>query len=141
MGLLEYTSNEMFSSTELVKKSEMIFEKLNNNEIDKAIILRDGKPSFMLYDFKEYELLIKDYLQIQDELKELKSSETKKEIYKEPKIKEKTELTKQTNDLSQLDELDSDELTKALAQIDNLDLTFNKKKVTKKSESLKEFWD
>ena len=37
MGLLQYTSNEMFSSTELVRKSKNIFDKLNKNEIEKAI--------------------------------------------------------------------------------------------------------
>ncbi len=51
MGLLQYTSNEMFSSTELVRKNKYIFDKLNKNEIEKAIILRDGKPGIILMDF------------------------------------------------------------------------------------------
>ena len=42
MGLLQYTSNEMFSSTELVRKNKYIFDKLNKNEIEKAIILCEG---------------------------------------------------------------------------------------------------
>ena len=37
MGLLQYTSNEMFSSTELVRKSKNIFDKLNKNELEKVI--------------------------------------------------------------------------------------------------------
>ena len=54
MGLLQYTSNEMFSSTELVRKSKNIFDKLNKNEIEKAIVLRDGKPGIILLDFDSY---------------------------------------------------------------------------------------
>ena len=50
MGLLQYTSNEMFSSTELVRKSKNIFDKLNKNDIEKAIVLRDGKPAVILLD-------------------------------------------------------------------------------------------
>ena len=34
MSLLQYTSNEMFSSTELVRKNKNIFDKLNKKEID-----------------------------------------------------------------------------------------------------------
>jgi hypothetical protein len=55
----------MYSSTELIRKSKTIFNKIINNEIDKAIILRDGKPSFMLLDFDKYEKIMAEY----DELK------------------------------------------------------------------------
>ncbi len=55
MNYLRYSSDEMFSSTELIRKSKKIFDKLNKKEIEKAIILRDGKPGFMLLDFQTYE--------------------------------------------------------------------------------------
>jgi hypothetical protein len=45
MSLLQYSSKEMFSATDLVRKNKSIFDKLNSKEIQKAVILRDGKPS------------------------------------------------------------------------------------------------
>ena len=65
MGHLLYSSNEMYSSTDLIRKSKTIFNKIISKEIDKAIILRDGKPSFMLLDFDKYEKIMAEY----DELK------------------------------------------------------------------------
>ena len=64
MSLLQYTSDEMFSATDLVRKNKSIFDKLQKKEIEKAIILRDGKPSIMMLDFSEYEKLMKDYLRL-----------------------------------------------------------------------------
>ena len=64
MSLLQYTSDEMFSATDLVRKNKSIFDKLQKKEIEKAIILRDGKPSIMMLDFSEYEKLMKDYLNL-----------------------------------------------------------------------------
>ena len=61
MNYLRYSSDEMFSSTELIRKSKKIFDKLNKKEIEKAIILRDGKPGFMLLDFATYEKIMKNY--------------------------------------------------------------------------------
>lgn len=69
MGLLQYTSDEMYSSTELVRKSKNIFDKLNKKEIEKAIILRDGKPGIILLDFNEYEKIMKDYLELKNKIK------------------------------------------------------------------------
>ncbi len=85
MNPLLYSSNEMFSSTELIRKSKMIFDKLLKSEIEKAIILRDGKPGFMLLDFEKYEELMKEYL----ELKENASKPVQKEeviTQKEPEV-------------------------------------------------------
>ena len=144
MGLLEYTSDEMFSSTELVRKSKMIFDKLNDNDIEKAIILRDGKPSFMLYDFKRYEKLIKEHLEMKKELENLKSLSTIDEtlVQKEKQIiEDEIKPIKDSNEISEIDEIDNDELSNALAQIDNMDFTLNKEEVEKKAEPLKEFWD
>jgi hypothetical protein len=61
MSYLLYSSDEMFSATELLRKSKNIFDKVSTNKIDKAIILRDGKPTFLLFDFKKYESIMKDY--------------------------------------------------------------------------------
>ena len=80
MGLLQYTSNEMFSSTELVRKSKNIFDKLNKNEIEKAIILRDGKPGIILLDFNQYEKIINDYLSLKEKNINTVSSENKKQV-------------------------------------------------------------
>lgn len=118
MSLLQYTSKEMFSSTDLIRKSKMVFDKINNKEIEKAIILRDGKPSFMLMDFTKYEELITEYL----ELKELVN------IYDNKK--KKTTNEKLTQDVSHetKNEIDNKELEKALAEIEKLDFNTSEKK-------------
>ena len=77
MGLLQYTSNEMFSSTELVRKSKNIFDKLNKNEIEKAIVLRDGKPGIILLDFNYYEQIMAEYLSLKGENPELNIQKAK----------------------------------------------------------------
>ena len=68
MNLLQYTSEEMYSSTDLIRKSKMIFEKLQKKKIEKAIILRDGKPGFMLLDFETYEKLMTEYIYLKESL-------------------------------------------------------------------------
>lgn len=134
MSLLQYTSKEMFSSTDLIRKSKMVFDKINNKEIEKAIILRDGKPSFMLMDFTKYEELITEYL----ELKELVN------IYDNKK--KKTTNEKLTQDVSHetKDEIDNKDLEKALAEIEKLDFNTSEKKQLsneEKKEQLKDFWE
>lgn len=134
MSLLQYTSKEMFSSTDLIRKSKMVFDKINNKEIEKAIILRDGKPSFMLMDFTKYEELITEYL----ELKELVN------IYDNKK--KKTTNEKLTQDVSHetKNEIDNKELEKALAEIEKLDFNTSEKKQLsneEKKEQLKDFWE
>jgi hypothetical protein len=132
MDLLQYRSNEMFSSTELIRKSKMVFDKISKKEIDKAVILRDGKPSFMLMDFKMYEELINDYLELKEK------SKTKPKVIKEEKEKlipleeEKEEI---------FDEINNDDLEDALAQIEQLDLELKKEPVLHKEEQLKDFWE
>jgi len=91
MGLLLYKSNEMFSSTELIRKSKTIFNKIIDNEIDKAIIMRDGKPGFLLMDFKKYEEIMGEFenLKVQISEKNSKNSSPKKVLeVKTPKIEE-----------------------------------------------------
>ena len=125
MGLLQYTSNEMFSSTELVRKSKNIFDKLNKNEIEKAIILRDGKPGIILLDFNQYEKIMNDYLK----LKEKSLNQNIK--------KENIEYQKQN-----IEEIPKEEFQNALDEIDKLELSFDSNSAKNdKIEPLKEFWD
>lgn len=135
MNLLQYTSKEMFSSTELIRKSKMVFDKLSNNEIEKAVILRDGKPSFILLDFDKYETIIEDYERLQKENKKLK--EKKNQIPQSNKESDNNILKNKKEE-----EISSDELEKALAQIDKLDMDLEKKiESNQKQEALKDFWE
>jgi hypothetical protein len=96
MGLLLYKSDEMYSSTELIRKSKMIFDKVLEKKIDKAIILRDGKPCFLLMEFKKYEKIMSDY----EDLKHYVESLTKNgSIKKSKKIKLIKEETKELHEI------------------------------------------
>lgn len=133
MGLLQYTSNEMFSATELIRKSKLIFDKLNNNEIEKAIILRDGKPSFMLLDFNKYENLINEYLLLKEQLDNTKANKNHQSNISKKDIENTNESIQEIND---------DDLKDALAKIDELDFELDKQTISNdKNEALKEFWD
>ncbi|CAM3488287.1 hypothetical protein [Arcobacter aquimarinus] len=127
MGLLQYTSDEMYSSTELVRKSKNIFDKVNKKEIEKAIILRDGKPGIILLDFNEYEKIMKDYLELKNKIK----SNQKDEL----EIKENIKISKTDKD---------EDFNNALQEIEKLDFNFDtqlKNDLKEKEEPLKEFWD
>ena len=132
MNLLQYKSNEMVSSTELIRKSKNIFNKLQNKDIEKAVILRDGKPSFMLMDFKKYEELINEYLELKEKAK------TKTKVIKE-EIQELPSLPKVKEEV--FDEINNDDLEDALAQIEQMDLELQKEPVLQKDEQLKDFWE
>lgn len=143
MDPLHYTSEEMYSSTELIRKSKKIFDKLNKKEIEKAIILRDGKPGFMLLEFSEYEKIMKEYLT----LKQMNSNSNKK-INEEIKV---TKDEKETKIEHQKVELSEKDLEEALKEIENLnigdesnfidsDSSINEKTIEQK-EALKEFWE
>lgn len=142
MNPLQYTSDEMFSSTELIRKSKMVFDKLQKKEIEKAIILRDGKPSFMLIDFSQYEKLMKEYLFLKEaNNKKVPSSTPKKEIQKREIQDTSSEEKKEEDKAISNKELNEQDLENALAQIDDLDLdNLNKDEPTEK-EPLKEFWE
>jgi ribosomal protein L22 len=132
MDLLQYRSNEMFSSTELIRKSKMVFDKISKKEIEKAVILRDGKPSFMLMDFKKYEELINEYLELKEKAK------TKTKVIKD-EIQELPSLPKVKEEI--FDEINNDDLEDALAQIEQMDLELQKEPVLQKDEQLKDFWE
>ena len=128
MGLLEYTSKEMFSSTELVRRSKYIFDKLNSNEIEKAIILRDGKPGVILLDFNYYEELINEYLT----LKEKKQNE--KTVIKPDLLSEK--VLPNNNDIYK-----EDKVEEVFEKKDDNEFSFDSDFTLDKNEPLKEFWD
>lgn len=143
MSLLQYTSKEMFSSTELVRKSKNIFDKLNRKEIEKAIILRDGKPNTILLDFEEYEKIMTDYLKlkgkdtVESPLIESEKNETvksDKNISKKENIEDKR--------ISSNTKIEDEDFQAALNKIDDLEFFTDSNQLKKdKDETLKEFWD
>ncbi|MCG3651551.1 hypothetical protein L5F32_04620 [Aliarcobacter butzleri] len=143
MSLLQYTSKEMFSSTELVRKSKNIFDKLNRKEIEKAIILRDGKPNTILLDFEEYEKIMTDYLKLKGkDIVEIPSIESEKnetvKIDKNISKKENIEDTK----ISSNTKIEDEDFQAALNKIDDLEFFTDNNELKKdKDETLKEFWD
>lgn len=162
MNPLLYSSSEMFSSTELIRKSKMIFDKLLSSEVEKAIILRDGKPGFMLLEFDKYEELMKEYLalkeqangtiikeestlelnesiqkeempEVKEEIKELETTEIKEEDIQELKKDESSE----EQPLHIVDDISEDDLKKALEDIEKM--SFDEPKEDKKPDSIEEF--
>ena len=94
MGLLLYKSDEMYSSTELIRKSKMIFNKVLDKEIDKAIILRDGKPCFLLMEFQKYEKIMAEFEELKEYVNSLGAQEKKKKPQKakaDKKVTQKVE--------------------------------------------------
>lgn len=147
MNLLQYKSEEMVSSTELIRKSKNIFNKLQKKQIEKAVILRDGKPQFMLLDFETYEELMTEYLVLKQE--NLNSTPPKKK----EKVIEKRVTPSFVEEEYLDEEIKEDDLEKALAQIEELNLDSIDKKeeinipiqIEQKQEDekqpLKEFWE
>lgn len=153
MNLLQYRSDEMVSSTELIRKSKNIFNKLQKKEIEKAVILRDGKPQFMLLDFDTYEELMSEYLSLKELLENSESKAKKKKAKKVEVEEEFIEITETYKD----EEIKKDELEEALAQIeklgleeksseteekkDDLDIEIDIKEINKEKQPLKDFWE
>ena len=129
MGLLQYTSNEMFSSTELIRKSKSIFDKLNKNEIEKAIVLRDGKPGIILLDFNFYEQIMNEYLSLKNEI-----PSSKKEIRNEIVIEKIEVLNKNTVSKKE-------EIIDTFIEDEQNEFSFDSDLTKDKPEPLKEFWD
>ena len=133
MSLLQYTSDEMFSATDLVRKNKSIFDKLQKKEIEKAIILRDGKPSIMMLDFSEYEKLRKDYLN----LKAGNSTNINTKTKNETVVEEKT--IKSDSKISQED------YEAAMKEIEKIsfssDFSIKEDDEQKTPQALKEFWE
>ncbi|WP_323589202.1 hypothetical protein [Aliarcobacter butzleri] len=143
MSLLQYTSKEMFSSTELVRKSKNIFDKLNRKEIEKAIILRDGKPNTILLDFEEYEKIMTDYLKLKGkDVGEIPSIESEKnETVKSDKNISKKENIEDKK-ISSNTKIEDEDFQAALNKINDLEFFTDSSELKKdKDETLKEFWD
>ncbi|MCT7552211.1 hypothetical protein ACN9JU_05915 [Aliarcobacter butzleri] len=143
MSLLQYTSKEMFSSTELVRKSKNIFDKLNKKEIEKAIILRDGKPNTILLDFEEYEKIMTDYLKLKGkDTVEIPSIESEKnETVKSDKNISKKENIEDKK-ISSNTKIEDEDFQAALNKINDLEFFTDSSELKKdKDETLKEFWD
>ncbi len=128
MALLQYTSNEMFSSTELIRKSKNIFDKLNRNEIEKAIVLRDGKPGIILLDFNHYEQIMNEYLLLKNQI-----PTNKQEIKKDIKS-EKIEPIKNIEPIKE-------DVRHSFPDDENNEFSFDSDLTKDKPEPLKEFWD
>ncbi len=133
MSLLQYTSDEMFSATDLVRKNKSIFDKLQKKEIEKAIILRDGKPSIMMLDFSEYEKLMKDYLN----LKAGNSTNINTKTINETIIEEKT--------IKSDSKISKDDYEAAMKEIEKIsfssDFSIKEDDEQKTPQALKEFWE
>lgn len=133
MSLLQYTSDEMFSATDLVRKNKSIFDKLQKKEIEKAIILRDGKPSIMMLDFSEYEKLMKDYLN----LKAGNSTNINTKTINETVVEEKTIKSD-----SKISQEDYEAAMKEIEQISfSSDFSIKEDDEQKAPQALKEFWE
>ena len=133
MSLLQYTSDEMFSATDLVRKNKSIFDKLQKKEIEKAIILRDGKPSIMMLDFSEYEKLMKDYLN----LKAGNSTNINTKTINETVVEEKTIKSD-----SKISQEDYEAAMKGIEQISfSSDFSIKEDDEQKTPQALKEFWE
>jgi hypothetical protein len=128
----------MFSSTHLIRKSKELFDSLINNEIDKAVILRDGKPNFILLNFTKYEKIMNEYQEL-------------KILYKNVNTKNNTKIKAKNTNL-QTDEKpiltkEDSELKKTLDQLEDLDLDDDfKEEASKKLKEqpigeIKEFWN
>jgi len=161
MNHLLYASDEMFSSTQLVRKSKDIFDKLTSNKINKAVILRDGKPNFMLLDFHKYEELMKEYQELKlksceyihiNKQKDVKIENSEpielkldfSDVINDEIEEEQIEnIVEDTND----DDIAQAELAKALAQIEALDLDPELKNEAREklkensTAQIKEFWN
>ncbi|GAB1465547.1 hypothetical protein MASR2M54_10470 [Aliarcobacter cryaerophilus] len=133
MSLLQYTSDEMFSATDLVRKNKSIFDKLQKKEIEKAIILRDGKPSIMMLDFSEYEKLMKDYLN----LKAGNSTNINTKTINETIIEEKT--------IKSDSKISKEDYEAAMKEIEKIsfssDFSIKEDVEQKTPQALKEFWE
>lgn len=139
MNYLQYKSNEMYSSTQLVRKSKTIFDKLELKEIEKAVILRDGKPSFIMMDFELYEDIMNDYVNLKSisskenkEINELNINQNKEIIENKSTKKEEVSMPNNVPIQTKMDKL--------LSKLDSIDGIINND-TDEKPENLKEFWE
>jgi hypothetical protein len=140
-SLIQYKSNEMIPSTQLIRKSKQVFDSIQNDEIEKAVILRDGKPSFLLMDFEKYEELVNFFLSknlsIDKELAMLEDIELE-ELEKEEKQISKIEINEDIDkEINKENELKKSAL---LEKLDSIEGIINNDR-TELQENLKDFWE
>jgi len=140
-SLLQYKSNEMIPSTQLIRKSKQVFDAIQYNEVDKAVILRDGKPSFLLMDFGKYEELINFFISNKLSVdKELAMLETIN-IKETERIEEKIDTSTKDKEINE--EINIEHQSKKSALLDKLDniegIINNDKTVIQ--DNLKDFWE
>ncbi len=64
MSALLYSSDEMITATELSRKSKAVFDRFRQRTIDKAVVLHDGKPEFLMMRFDRYEALMQEMAEL-----------------------------------------------------------------------------
>jgi len=141
MSYLLYASNEMYSSTHLIRKSKEIFDKLISNDIEKAVILRDGKPNFMLLEFSKYEKIMTEYMMLKDMFSSDNHINERKIIQDIKKEHIELELNLDSIKIKEevaIEDINEIELKEALKQIEALDTSEVKDKA---SAQIKEFWN
>jgi hypothetical protein len=124
----------MFSSTHLIRQSKQIFDKLQEKEIEKAVILRDGKPSFIMLDFVVYEKIMADYSNLQNKIPHQKQKKEQiKQQHTEQIIIQNIEQLSDTQQDSKISDNESKDISDfTISLSEDLD--------EQKSE-IKEFWD
>lgn len=140
-SLIQYKSNEMIPSTQLIRKSKQVFDAIQNDNIEKAIILRDGKPSFMLMNFEKYEELINFFisknLSIDKELEMLESIEVKELENKDNEI---SRIETNKDSYKKVDKEKELKKSALLEKLDSIDGIINNDK-TELQDNLKDFWE
>lgn len=145
MNHLRYSSNEMFSSTNLIRQSKQIFDKLQDKEIEKAVILRDGKPSFIMLDFDSYEKVMEEYLLLKE--KSLQPKQIKEQIKKHNIIQTTTQSKEQPLKEEVSPEITSDnqkniQTTPLQSSLtDDLTIDLSEDLEDEHKSEIKEFWD
>lgn len=150
MSLIQYTSDEMFSATDLVRKNKFIFDKIQSKEIEKAVILRDGKPAMILFDFVEYERIMRDYIALKNQEMPLTSlniktlnSDCKELISSENRIEEENiseeDFQNALEQIKSLGIIKDENIEECEEEFFSFDKNTNIEEKT--SQKLKDFWD
>ena len=142
MNYLQYKSSEMFSSTQLIRKSKALFDKIESHEIEKAVILRDGKPSFIMLDFEKYELIMAEYIKLKSIETNLYKDINKLDLNNEEPISQEKEPF--DNDKVVINEESNikvnEEKSTLLDKLDSIEgIIIND--TDEKPKNLKEFWE
>lgn len=136
----------MFSATQLIRKSKKIFDDIENRKIEKGVILRDGKPSFIMLEFRQYEKLMKRLIELEEE--ENKSINIKENLAIDDLNIDNLEIINDEKDTEEDKELYKSEDKKVeksskdaiLEKLDSIDGIINNDN-KKDEDKYKEFWE